>query len=304
VSPNNNRSTKTAQEAEFSLDLAKLYESEAGQSPVIAQTLDSYQKASSLSPVVDTIPSPARVRRDGKASFFGESWYASFLLRATNNQHNQLHQYITPKSQNERLQGSSDAAQQPIEASGSVEVLYPEAFPSDMPSPVLRDSLIRAYFSRFHVLFPILDKTSFLSGLRDGSVSPTLLRCVLFVASIHCDADICHRLGFKTRADAGDTLFHAAKASFDVETDEDRVVMLQCSFLLHYWWGKPTNFKDALWWLATAIRSAQGMGMHRSMRDSRLSQRSKGHWKRIWWCLYGSCPFYKTSTLAYRAADK
>jgi hypothetical protein len=35
--PNINRSTKTAQEAEFSLDLAKLYKSEASSAPVVAQ---------------------------------------------------------------------------------------------------------------------------------------------------------------------------------------------------------------------------------------------------------------------------
>ena len=280
------RPTKTTQEAEFSLDLTKLYESEAGGSPVIAQTPESHLKASSP---LDLPHKPGGGRRARTASFFGESWYASFLLRVTNNDHNQLHQHVTEHPRIAKDQRDDDTVEddaqeghEPAESSG-LRPLH-----SHIPTQDVRDTLIRVYFSRFHVLFPILDKSSFLSSLENGSLSQTLLGCVLFVASIHCDLDTIPLMGYLTRADAGDALFNAAKTSFDAETDVDRVTMLQCAFLLHYWWGQPTNFRDSLWWLATAIRSAQCMGMHRSMRDSRMSQRSKQHWRRLWWCLYVS----------------
>ena len=167
-----------------------------------------------------------------------------------------------------------------------VELGSSRQFPADLPPREATERLIKSYFSRFHVQFPILERPLFLESVRTGSISITLLRCVLFVASIHCDTELIYLMGYKTRVAAGDDLFNKAKLSFDTEDEANRVIMLQCSFLLHYWWGQPTSFSDSLWWLSTAIRAAECMQMHRSMRNSSMSSRSKAHWKRIWWCLY------------------
>ena len=148
--------------------------------------------------------------------------------------------------------------------------------------------LIEVFFSHFHVYFPILDKSSFILSVEDGSVSITLLRSVLFVGSTQCAPEIYHLLGFSTRNDAGDELFGMAKASFDSDSTSDRTNLLQSCFLLHYWWGQPTAFKDSLWWFTVAIRSAQCMGMHKTTRNSSLSKDTQILWKRIWWCLYVS----------------
>ena len=160
--------------------------------------------------------------------------------------------------------------------------------PKDLPLPHLRERLIDSYFSHFHAYFPILDKSSFSSSLVEGSTSITLLRAVLFVGSTQCDPAIYHLLGYSTRNDAGDELFALAKNSFDSDNTSDRTEMLQSCFLLHYWWGQPTAFKDSLWWISTAIRSAQCMGMHRSTIRSKISRNTQVLWKRIWWCLYVS----------------
>ena len=164
------------------------------------------------------------------------------------------------------------------------------SWPSDLPDITVLDKLILTYFSRFHAFCPILDKSRFLSSLRDQSISHTLLRSVIFVASIHCDTEIFHRMGYSSRLDAGDNLFTKARAAFDSDTSSDRVTMLLSSFLLHYWFGQPTTFRDFLFFLGTAIRSAQCMGMHRTTLSSALRSEDRLMWKRIWWCLYVSEP--------------
>lgn len=247
----------------------------------------------------DKIPSTPNINANSQNSndprskpstfFFGESWYASFLLRAANKEHNQLHQHVVQTSQNTESKGVDDTVQ-PVVKQGlqlaEVGLGSSRQFPADLPPREATERLINSYFSRFHIQFPILEKPWFLESVRAGSISITLLRCVLFVASIHCDTELIHLMGYRTRVAAGDDLFMKAKSSFDTEDEANRVIMLQCSFLLHYWWGQPTSFRDSLWWLGTAIRAAQCMQMHRSMRNSRMSSRNKAHWKRMWWCLY------------------
>lgn len=156
----------------------------------------------------------------------------------------------------------------------------------DLPPQELIDELLDEYFSTFHTFCPIIDKKQLLSSIKDGSVSKVLLRCILFVASIHCELRILYRLGFTSRIEAEDDLFSKARAAFDADLEIDRLTMLLSSYLLHYWSGSPHKTKDSLWWLAGAIRAAQSMGMHRNIEQSNLHHAMGPMWRRIWWLLY------------------
>lgn len=212
------------------------------------------------------------------ARYIGESWYATFILSTSDRTtgHVELHR-------------SRQRDQQPP---------APATIRSRprLPEPHYIERLLEAYFRRFHVFCPILDWLPFLSSVRDGTISVTLLQCVLFVASIHCDASILHSMGYSKRIDAQDELFNRARTSFDADDFSDRTTMVLSSYLLHYWFGKPTSFRDALFWIATSIRSAQCMGLHRSTAGSDMTPRDRSHWKRLWWCLYVSCTVHSKHT--------
>lgn len=207
---------------------------------------------------------------DARASFVGESWYASYVLAHSNS--------TTGYSELHRAREHA--------ALDTPKVARP--IPADLPPQNLTERLLEAYFTRFHVFCPIVDKAPFLASVRDRTVSITLLRSILFVASIHCKPETFHLMGYSTRMDAQDDLFNRACASFDADTESDRTTMVLSSYLLHYWFGKPTTYRDSLWWLATAIRSAQCMGYHRSTKDSKMSAEDKSRFRRIWWCFYVS----------------
>lgn len=283
------RSTKTAQSPQFSLDLTRLCatEEENTDAPIVTEAAEgnSQDPATEINGGLDDVTEDARY--SSKASFIGESWYASFLLRATERtEHNQMHQPLAQSPQPTHSNPLNNTHQRRTNGDDISRNFEAPRFPEDLPSPELRHRLLDAFFSRFHVISPILDRPSFLASVSNGTVSITLLRCVLFAASIHCDPEVYHLMGHSTRIDVGDDLFSKAKASFDADAEADRVTMVQCSYLLHYWWGRPTTFRDSLWWLATATRSAQCMGMHRTTKHSKMTQRNKANWKRVWWCLY------------------
>ncbi|RBR20346.1 uncharacterized protein FIESC28_05310 [Fusarium coffeatum] len=216
-------------------------------------------------------------------SVVGESWYASYVMRGYTPGHSSVHRPIGDCSETvqdvtctTRTKDSSSNQSQPLEKPGM----------SDPPRPELVDALMKAYFDRFHTFCPILDRKAFFTSLHDGTVSVTLLRSVLFVASLHCDLEVLHHMGHSTRLDANHKLFTDASASFDMDRDSSRVDMILSSYLLHYWFGNPTAYRDCHWWIAAAIRSAQCTGYHRSTANSQMPSERRSRWKRIWWCLY------------------
>ncbi|KAF5651869.1 d-lactate dehydrogenase (cytochrome) [Fusarium sp. NRRL 25303] len=216
-------------------------------------------------------------------SVVGESWYASYVMRGYTPGHNSVHRPIGEC--NETVQSvTRDTRRESVCSRPSLP--REKTTLSDLPSPELVDRLIKVYFEKFHTFCPILGKTYFLASLDDGTLSGTLLRSVLFVASLHCDSEVMHLMGYSTRWDASNTLYNKASAAFDADRESSRTHMILSSYLLHYWFGSPTAYRDCHWWLAAAIRSAQCTGYHRSARNSKMPPQERSRWKRIWWCLY------------------
>ncbi|KAI8415757.1 hypothetical protein FOFC_05384, partial [Fusarium oxysporum] len=220
---------------------------------------------------------------NAQPSVVGESWYASYVMRGYTPGHNSVHRPIGEC--NETVQSvTRDTRRESVCSQPSLP--REKTSLSDLPSTDLVDRLIKVYFDRFHAFCPILGKKYFLSSISDGAMSGTLLRSVLFVASLHCDAEVLHLMGYSTRWDANNALYNKASASFDADRESSRTHMILSSYLLHYWFGSPTAYRDCHWWLAAAIRSAQCTGYHRSTKNSKMSPEERSRWKRIWWCLY------------------
>jgi hypothetical protein len=259
-------------EPEVFLDLARLI-SPGSQSNENAADTDT-----NASPIQTNF---SRTGEGGRANFVGESWYANYVVSTSAAGHAELHRTVNkgPK------QSITDVPASNIQTADPPRARQPPPS-ADLPPPHLIDRLLEAYFRRFHMFCPILDRKSFLEAVRNNTFSITLLKCVLFVASIHCDPEILHVMGYPTRLDAEDDLFAKACASFDADNEADRTTIVLSAYLLHYWFGKPTSYRDSLWWLANSIRSAQCMGYHRSTKHSKMSLEYKTRFKRIWWCLY------------------
>lgn len=218
---------------------------------------------------------------------WGESWYLSYVLQTTNSQYNYLYRPITSVFEASSGQNGEQQTYWNMQPGNPRPELSPvHRQNQDLPPANSVDQLLEDYFAIFHPFCPIIDQQQFLTTVRTGSVSQTLLRCVLFVSSIHCDIKKLHLLGYNSRVEAEDDLFNNAKVAFDSDEESDRLVMLLCSYLLHYWSGSPSKSKDSLWWLAGAIRTAQSMGMHRKIQHSQTSLDRRRTWRRIWWLLF------------------
>lgn len=229
-----------------------------------------------------TLPNQG-VRTPSSPSHFtwGESWYLSYILHTTNNEHptNQLINGLKKGGSSENHEPSHQAKNSTLPESTIKHHVQ------SLPSSALTRSLVDGFFAHFHLFCPILEEDKIRSSLYHGSLSVVLLRCILFVASIHCEMKLLHDLGYSNRIEAEDDLFRKAKSAFNSDIERDNLTLLYCSYLLHYWSGRPTSFQDSMWWLAGTIRCAQSLGMHRSMGRTKVTEQCR-LWRRIWWLLY------------------
>ncbi|KAI5800415.1 fungal-specific transcription factor domain-containing protein [Peziza echinospora] len=171
-----------------------------------------------------------------------------------------------------------------------------------VPPPPIRDALIETYFDKFHPLFPLLSRPRFLSCLNSSfslkEPSMLLLQSVLMIGAIHCPLSLLtspHKdapswTPFSSRAAAAEVLVSRARTLFNNDVEKDRLSLVQSMFLMQFWWRVPKDFRDQCYWLAGAIRTAQGMGLHRSTQASWakgvLDDQQRRTWRRTWWLIY------------------
>lgn len=159
-----------------------------------------------------------------------------------------------------------------------------------LPSPDIILDLFQAYFSFFHRHYPILDRIVIAEHYRprDGHAppSPLLRQSVLFTAAGHCDDTVIDQLGLGDRLTCRRILFRRAKALGDADHEHDKPTLVQATFLMSFWWEKPTDQKDTWHWLGVSISLAVTIGTHRDTSNSGLSVTDQKMWRRIWWSLF------------------
>jgi hypothetical protein len=228
----------------------------------------------------NSVPSPA-------SPSWNESWYLSYVLQTTNNERYRLYQPISRDSTRVPAAGiiaSLSSDDTPRKAT-SAKISTPTTQNSLPPAPLLHD-MLDEYFTTIHLFCPIVDKEELLDSAHANTAPETLLRCMMFAASYYCKMDVLRRLGYTNRIEAEDDLFSKAKTAFESGLESDRRTMLLCAYLLHYWQGSPNKTRDAWWWLAGAIRSAQLMDLHRRVQSGSMDEAVVRSRRRIWWLLY------------------
>lgn len=111
-----------------------------------------------------------------------------------------------------------------------------------LPQRVIRDSLVKTYFTWIAPLLPIIDKNEFWHKYYDprNTLSILLLQAILAAAArISNDP--------KLKEDDGSTrrvtmvFYKRAKALFDAEYETDRITIVQAATILGWCWENPTS---------------------------------------------------------------
>lgn len=158
-----------------------------------------------------------------------------------------------------------------------------------LPPRDVCDDLIETYFTKIAPQIPVINRTEFLQHYNDvNDPPPLLLLQVIFLAASRVSKNpalVDRETGSTNNASM--TFWKRAKALYDADYEDDKVVIIQALLLLSWWWEGPEDVTRNVWyWIGTAIRVAQGIGMHRSVENSTMSVVKKRTWKRVWWTCF------------------
>lgn len=157
-----------------------------------------------------------------------------------------------------------------------------------LPAQEVRDALVKAYFTKIHPGFPIIEESVFMAQYRDRTRPPSLL---IFQAVLLAGAHACeHPLVASSRFVVMRTLYRRASLLFHLRHENDRLHMVQAA-LLFTWHleNADTVCSGSYYWLGIASRIAHGMGLHRNLSPqakSLLPASERRMYRRIWWVMF------------------
>ncbi|KAE9365179.1 hypothetical protein N431DRAFT_446867 [Stipitochalara longipes BDJ] len=164
-----------------------------------------------------------------------------------------------------------------------------------LPAPEICTALVEAYFNFVHPLFPIIDAQEFLGRYAKNGVQQInllLLWSMFSVSASYISEPLLKEVGYKTRKGFKEDLIKQAKLLFDLSCENDKIILIQSSLLLSFWFQDAEDMKQSWYWTGIAISIAQTIGLHRNpdvkgkRKNAAISERQRRLWRNIWWSCY------------------
>lgn len=160
-----------------------------------------------------------------------------------------------------------------------------------IPSPQLRNELLRNFVEFVHPNMPLLNVHDLVSSIdrNDGNapVSLLLFQAIMFSAIATVDMRHLKAAGYSARRDARRDFFQKTRLLYDFDIEIDRISLIQSLLLMTYWYETPDDQKDSHHWMGIAVSLSHTIGLHRNPeKSSAMDEPRKKLWKRIWWSTY------------------
>ncbi|KAI0092813.1 fungal-specific transcription factor domain-containing protein [Irpex rosettiformis] len=168
----------------------------------------------------------------------------------------------------------------------------------EFPPRDLADKLVDAYFSRFHFLFPIIDKPNFLlrytnvmnnvgdAGLAARETAFIALTNSVFACAVKLIEDPRLRIEGDDAAGMGMIYYERALILQYISHASMQVEHVQCFLLMSSFLCSVNCLPQAWIIVGQAIRIAQDIGLHRSPRRLLISPIEKETRRKVWWGCY------------------
>lgn len=156
-----------------------------------------------------------------------------------------------------------------------------------LPPRDLCDELIECYFEKIHPTIPVLNRSQFMRKYNDPANPPSLL---LLQSMLLAGSRVCQNPALLDSNGSADlaslTFYKRAKALFDANYENDRLIIVQSVALLSWWGGPEDMTKNTFYWCRVALSIAQGFGLHRNVDNTSMPLVTKRTWKKMWWSLF------------------
>lgn len=160
-----------------------------------------------------------------------------------------------------------------------------------IPEDDLRNELLQSYADYMHPFMPLLDWRKFIGIMQyngqPGFVSLLLFQAVMFTGLATIDMHFLRTAGFTTRIEARWVFFNKARLLYDLDYEDDSMILIQALLLMTYWKESPTGRKETHHWIEIAVSLSHKVGLHWDPAE----YVPVGSWpqklrKQIWWSVY------------------
>jgi hypothetical protein len=160
-----------------------------------------------------------------------------------------------------------------------------------IPSPELRDAILRSYAEYVHPCMPVLDLARFLSGIlspkaHGGRISLLLFQAVMFAGSAHVEIKRLRKLGYLKRKAARRALLIKVKTLYDMEYEANRLAVAQAlTVSLALWIETPDDQKNACHWIQIAWSLGRRAGIDQDPAKMSMPESERRLRRRLYWSM-------------------
>jgi hypothetical protein len=155
-----------------------------------------------------------------------------------------------------------------------------------LPDQRIAAGFVNAFFDRVYPTMPVVDQANLRRSVDDPNNPPPLL---LLQAVILSGSTVWEHPDLATSAEeVSKRLFARAKALVDHRFEQDRLTLVVAHLLFSTYTCDSCDDTIQNMWLSlgSAVRIAQGLGMHRDLGKATADVKHRRQWKKVWWTLF------------------
>ncbi|CAK41187.1 fungal-specific transcription factor [Aspergillus niger ATCC 13496] len=153
------------------------------------------------------------------------------------------------------------------------------------PEPNILEEMINAFLEHFYPLYSVVDPIDLRKAQQERKLPWILLHSICFVAMTFCEPALIFKAGFSSRAQARKVYYDRAKALFDFNYENRKIILVKVAILLSFKGPQMDCYWNPCSWIEIGVTMAVAMGLHRRSIAMSGNSRDKGLLRRLWWTL-------------------
>ncbi|KAI3057218.1 transcriptional regulator family: Fungal Specific TF [Aspergillus niger] len=155
----------------------------------------------------------------------------------------------------------------------------------DSPEPWLLSDMINVFLDRFYPYYPVVNPGDLLRAYEERKIPWILLQSICFIAMTFGDLGLVYRAGFTSRKPARRLYYNRAKALFDFNYENNKIILLKVAILLSFHGPQMDCYWNPSSWIEVGATVGVSLGLHRRVASLNHQPQDRSLLRRLWWIL-------------------
>lgn len=145
--------------------------------------------------------------------------------------------------------------------------------------------MINVFLERFYPLYSVVNPADLRKAQQERKLPWILLHSICFIAMTFCEPATIYKAGFRSRAEARQTYYDRAKALFDLNYENSKILLVKVAILLSFKGPQMDCYWNPCSWIEVGVTMAVALGLHRKSAAVNGTFNDQGLLRRLWWAL-------------------